>query len=253
MRTLFADFTGNPQPSLCALFSSCEPNPSIKIDNLLREMSAKFCGNHPNGIERFRLAEALYYRILENIIRGELKLKPLDVNVFLNYESIHRCLIVCSIEIVLYAYNNEKKFPWVLEICDVHAFTFHKLIELVVRYSQELLTRDIIKHLNTVSKFITIRFKFDLYKHIYFISQIEEQCLESLIWTSGSPMWDGIKNISGLLPSHRDVARKNDDDLTGISRHSPEFNRTDNNDNNRKFFFKYIKCQPTTMKIIPFL
>lgn len=148
---MFADYSGKPQPTLCQLFISCEQNPSAKIEKLLTEMSVKFCDNHPNGFERFRLAEALYYRILENIIRGEMKLKPLDCNAFLNFESIHQSLIVCSVEIVLDAYNNEKKFPWILEIFNVHAFTFHKLIELVVRYSQDLLTRDIIKHLNRVS------------------------------------------------------------------------------------------------------
>lgn len=197
LRTMLAEHKDKPKFTMCDLFASCTQNPQLKIEKMLKEMSKKFCDNfQTNGAERFRLAEALYYRLLENIIRGEMKQKPLDCNIFLNHDSIHQSLIVCSVEIVLGAYNYERKFPWILEVFHLDAFTFHKLIELVVRYHQDLLTRDMVKHLN----------------------RIEEQCLESLIWTSSSPIWAKIKQMGGDLLSHKDVARKNDDELSGITK-----------------------------------
>lgn len=154
---MLADFNGNPPQSFCDLFITCDTNPLSNIKKILHNMSQIFCKNfNPNGPERFRLAEALYYRLLENIIVAETKMKPFDRNIFANQDIIHRTMIVCSVEIVLAAYNSERKFPWVLEIFKLEAFNFIKIIELVVRNHQDLLTRDIIKHLNQVNLFISI-------------------------------------------------------------------------------------------------
>lgn len=45
----------------------------------------------------------------------------------------------------------QKKFPWVLECFDVEAFNFYKVIEMIVLNHSDILTRDVIKHLNAVS------------------------------------------------------------------------------------------------------
>lgn len=162
LRSMLSDYNGKPHASLNELFATCDNNPSAKIEEILSRMSKKFCDKfQPNGHERFRLAEALYYRLLENIIRGELKKKPqLDLNNFLNQEIIYSTLIVCSVEIVLTAYNSQRKFPWILDLLNLDPYNFYKIIEIVVMYQQDLLTRDIIKHLNTVSFNVNFNFFF---------------------------------------------------------------------------------------------
>lgn len=207
LRSMLNDYNGKAQPSLREIFQKCDKNPEAKIEQLLLKMSKKFCDTSlPNGPERFRLAEALYYRLLENIIKFEMKRKPLDLNMFFNIdgqsETINLILIACSIEIVLTAYNSQPKFPWILDQMEIDPYNFYKIIEIVVMCHQDMLTRDIIKHLNT----------------------IEEQCLESFIWQSKSLIWDKIKQLNVPIPSCKDVARRNDCE-SGVTPHNTEYGR----------------------------
>lgn len=69
-----------------------------------------------------------------------------------SYEMFHRTLITCSVEIVIYAYMMaQKKFPWILECFSLEAYNFYKIIEPIALYHKDILTRDVIKHLNAVS------------------------------------------------------------------------------------------------------
>lgn len=57
-----------------------------------------------------------------------------------------------SVEIVIYAYGAQDKFPWVLDCFELNAFDFYKLIEIIILNEEGILNRDLIKHLNAVSK-----------------------------------------------------------------------------------------------------
>ena len=43
-----------------------------------------------------------------------------------------------------------RKFPWLLEVYDLQAYNFYKVIEVLIR-AEDGLSRDIIKHLNQVT------------------------------------------------------------------------------------------------------
>lgn len=154
LRTIFNGYNGVPPKSLTQFIKTkCHNSQTTNIENILKTMSDKFCCKfQTNAEDRFRMAEALYYRLLENIIKAEFKINPnLDLMSLMNVEIFHKTLIVCCVEIVISAYNSQKKFPWVLECFELDAFIFYKIIEMVVLNHQDLLSREVIKHLNSVS------------------------------------------------------------------------------------------------------
>lgn len=172
LRGILGQYDPRPPASLCKLLEMCDSDPLGKIKTMLCQMSTVFCAKfEKNANERFELAEMLYYRMLEQIVRREAsKLKVLDkasqqrlaesrhISIYsyvgeqiVKHETFHKSLVCCCVEIVIHAYMGPKKFPWVLECFDVEAFNFYKVIEMFVLNHQDILTRDVIKHLNAVS------------------------------------------------------------------------------------------------------
>ena len=97
-------------------------------------------------------------------------------------ENFHVGLFACSLEIVLFSYNSQRRFPWILEAFDLHAYHFYKVIEIIIR-AEENLSRDVVKHL----------------------SQVEEKVLEELAWKDGSPLWDALAQKQEPIPSCEEV------------------------------------------------
>lgn len=172
LREILGQYDPQPPGSLRELLATCDPDPLDMIKAMLSNMSTVFCAKfEKNATERFELAEMLYYRMLEQIVRREAaKQKVLDkvsqqrlaqsrhVSVYsyvgaqiVKHETFHKSLMTCCVEIVIFAYMGQKKFPWVLECFDVEAFNFYKVIEMIVLNHRDILTRDVIKHLNSVS------------------------------------------------------------------------------------------------------
>jgi len=55
-----------------------------------------------------------------------------DLNVFfvsgiLQQDMLHQLLITCCLEIVLFSYNSQKVFPWILEVFPIQPFYFYKV------------------------------------------------------------------------------------------------------------------------------
>lgn len=94
----------------------------------------------------------------------------------------HQLLITCCLEIVLFSYNSQRTFPWILEVFPIQPFYFYKVIEVLIR--AEDLSRDVVKHLN----------------------HMEEQILESMAWRYQSPLWDYIKSSDQPIPSCEEVS-----------------------------------------------
>ncbi|XP_026741759.1 retinoblastoma-like protein 2 [Trichoplusia ni] len=132
---------------------------------------------------RCSMVTCLYYKVFEHIIKEEHRKKPqVSLNMLLTQETYQLAVYACCTEIVLHAYGvHSMKFPRVLQIYGLSAFHFYKIIELVVQAVVEKLSRDVIKHLNAV----------------------EEEVLESLAWTSDSPLWDQLSRTP--VPPSNDV------------------------------------------------
>lgn len=53
---------------------------------------------------------------------------------------------------VIFAYNAQRAFPWVLNALQIHPYHFYKVIEVIVRVEDKL-PRDMVKHLSSVSNY----------------------------------------------------------------------------------------------------
>ncbi|XP_058833438.1 retinoblastoma-like protein 2 isoform X2 [Topomyia yanbarensis] len=205
LRSKLMGYEGEPQSSLRELFNSCTPDPTAIVKTRIaaerENFFAKMRGQNwsqTSMVAKFHMIEALYYKLLENIIRAELKRRPSSaVKAFCNEDMVNKTLLVCCAEIVIYAHNLQQNFPWILNVFDMSPSYFYRIIEVVILNHNDLLSRDVIKHLNS----------------------IEEQCLGSFCWARSSPLWTKMEAISYKVPTSQDV--ESSTDLSGITPHKP--------------------------------
>lgn len=134
------------------------------------------------AVQRYQLAQRLYYRVLEAMLQTEKeRLSKTDFSKLLNIETLHKSLVACSVEIVLMTYgvswnpaikamgtgDSKFGFPWILEVFEIQPYDFYKVLESFIR-AEPILTKEIVKHLQS----------------------IEIQILECLAWKAGSPLFD---------------------------------------------------------------
>ncbi|KAM3963302.1 retinoblastoma-like protein 1 [Aphomia sociella] len=185
-----------PQPSstLLRLFSECGVSEESIITNVIQPCNtwmAQFsnrlreleCSNEII-VYRCNRVTCLYYKIFEHIITEEHKKKPqVSLQMLLSQETYQLALYACCTEVILHVYGvHSLRFPEVLNIYGLSAFHFYKIIELVVQAVSDKLSRDTIKHMNTV----------------------EELVLESKVWKSDSPLWEQLQRAS--VPSSAEVS-----------------------------------------------
>ncbi|KAH8271396.1 hypothetical protein KR018_008648 [Drosophila ironensis] len=142
--------------------------------------------NSEGAEERFRLASGLFYQLLERIVHSELKQRPwLNVVKVMNQRLLKETLIACCVELSLQVHDahvEELRFPFVLRCYCLDAYDFHKIIDMVVRHGHSLFGRSLVRHLHAV----------------------QEQCLESLIFSKNSQMWKSLRRRN-YMPSYQDV------------------------------------------------
>ncbi|XP_058278664.1 retinoblastoma-like protein 1 isoform X2 [Hirundo rustica] len=195
LQTMVAGLKNAPSEQLTAIFESCARSPLESIMSRVKEIGETFCcsytqstddqpGSHIDfAVNRLKLAEILYYKILETIMVQETRrLHGKDLTALLEQDLFHRSLLACCLEIVLFAYSSPRTFPWIIEVLDLRPFYFYKVIEVLIR-SEEGLSRDMVKHLNS----------------------IEEQILESLAWTRNSALWSALEASGNKVPTCEEV------------------------------------------------
>uniref|UniRef100_A0ABM5G663 Retinoblastoma-like protein 1 isoform X2 n=1 Tax=Pogona vitticeps TaxID=103695 RepID=A0ABM5G663_9SAUR len=195
LQSIVAGLKNAPSEELVAIFESCVRNPMESIINRVRETGDVFCQNYTRStddqpgshidfaVNRLKLAEILYYKILETIMVQEMRrLHGKDMSALLEQDIFHCSLFACCLEIVLFAYSSSRTFPWIIEVLNIRPFYFYKVIEVFIR-SEEGLSRDMVKHLNS----------------------IEEQILESLAWTTDSALWDALQASENKVPTCEEV------------------------------------------------
>ncbi|XP_039590831.1 retinoblastoma-like protein 1 [Polypterus senegalus] len=184
-----------PSDQLMQIFRSCSRDPTEAILKRVKDLGERFRHHYTKDTEehpgshmdfadsRLKLAEILYFKILENVMVQEIKrLHGKDMAVLLEQDIFHTSLVACCLEVVLFAYSSQRTFPWVIDIFNIQPFYFYKVIEILIR-SEEGLSRDMVKHLNS----------------------IEEQVLESRAWTSDSVLWDILKAAQEKVPTCEEV------------------------------------------------
>ncbi|XP_060567628.1 retinoblastoma-like protein 1 isoform X1 [Ruditapes philippinarum] len=182
------------------------------ITQRVKDMGEIFCNNYVQASEshpgsqldfakrRLQLGESLYFKTLEEILTSERKraenCKDHKSNVtgLLEHDLFHRSLFACCLEIIIFSYNSQRMFPWIVDIFDLSPYHFYKVIEIIVR-EEEGLSRDVVKHLN----------------------HIEECILESLAWRGDSPVWEAIKSQNSDVPQSAEVSLPANSDPSKLS------------------------------------
>ncbi|KAF4023614.1 hypothetical protein G4228_015491 [Cervus hanglu yarkandensis] len=149
LQSIVAGLKNAPSEQLINIFESCMRNPMENIMKIVKGIGETFCqhytqstdeqpGSHIDfAVNRLKLAEILYYKILETVMVQETRrLHGMDMSV----------------------------------------------IEVVIR-SEEGLSRDMVKHLNS----------------------IEEQILESLAWSHDSALWEALQASANRVPTCEEV------------------------------------------------
>ncbi|XP_072024135.1 retinoblastoma-like protein 1 [Amphiura filiformis] len=195
-----------PSEELLVIFGECKENPVESISKRVKEMGEVFVQKYtqPSGDEsgshvdfakrRLTLAASLYYKCMESIMKSEKKRKQgkVDLACLLDHDMFHKSLFACCLEVIIFAYNSQRTFPWVIECFDIPAFHYYKVIELLLR-AEEGLSRDIVKHLN----------------------HVEEDVLQEYAWRHESPLWDVLKEDGHGGPSCEDVSLPHQTDKPG--------------------------------------
>ncbi|XP_019935270.2 retinoblastoma-like protein 2 isoform X1 [Paralichthys olivaceus] len=183
---------GNPQwfgPSdhLMSMFRKCSSDPSEAVKVRLKRMLHMFLLHHGDSLGNERTkelaarcchqAEFWYYRILEKLVSQERRrLGISDVSGILKADLVQRCLVACCLQISICSNHLPCDLPRLLQILQMTSYHFWRVIELVLR-AEAGLTHAVVRHL----------------------SQVEENILESLAWTSDSPLWEEIRSNRGHL------------------------------------------------------
>ncbi|KAL6458547.1 hypothetical protein MHYP_G00337770 [Metynnis hypsauchen] len=195
LQSMVSGLRNAPSDALLQIFKSCSRDPTETILSRVKTLGETFKqgytkqtddlpGAHMDFAEnRLKLAEILYYKILESVMTQEMKrLQGKDMTGLLEQEVFHCSLLACCLEVILFAYSSQRTFPWILETFQLRPFYFYKVIEVFIR-SEEGLSRDMVKHLNT----------------------IEEQVLESRAWTKDSVLWEALHNANNKVPTVEEV------------------------------------------------
>ncbi|RVE63674.1 hypothetical protein OJAV_G00138810 [Oryzias javanicus] len=187
-----------PSSKLTTYFKNCTVDPSQGIQKRLEMLGQVFSpkfgeavGPHciAYGRERFNLGVRLYYKVMESMLESEEKrLSVQNFSKLLNDSTFHTSLLACALEVVMATYEESSFkngggghgegeqagrdlcFPWILNVFDLSAFDFYKVIESFIK-AEPTLSKEIIKHLETCENLI----------------------MEKIAWRTGSPLFELLK------------------------------------------------------------
>ncbi|XP_056462535.1 retinoblastoma-like protein 1 [Gadus chalcogrammus] len=195
LQSMVAGLRTTPSEHLISIFKSCSSDPTETILCRVKTLGQTFKdhytrdtdntpGSHIDFAEkRLKLAEILYFKVLENVMVQETKRLPgKDMTVLLGQELFHSSLLACCLEVVLFSYSSQRTFPWITSTLSLPPFYFFKVIEVFIR-AEEGLSRDMVKHLNS----------------------IEEQVLEKEAWTRDSALWTALGASGHQVPTVEEV------------------------------------------------
>uniref|UniRef100_A0A8C9SXC7 Retinoblastoma 1 n=1 Tax=Scleropages formosus TaxID=113540 RepID=A0A8C9SXC7_SCLFO len=167
---------------VCLSFKNCTVDPSEEITNRVEHLGKAFSQRFAEcvgqqcveiGCQRFSLGVRLYYRVMESILKSEEKrLSVQNFSILLNNSTFHISLLACALEVVMATYGGNMQetdlsFPWILDVFQLSAFDFYKVVESFIK-AEPSLSRDIIKHLE----------------------RCEHLIMESIAWRGDSPLFE---------------------------------------------------------------
>uniref|UniRef100_A0A8D3CBK7 Retinoblastoma 1 n=1 Tax=Scophthalmus maximus TaxID=52904 RepID=A0A8D3CBK7_SCOMX len=161
-----------PSSNLDTYFKNCTVDPTQDVLKRLETLEKAFSQ---------RFGQAVGPRC---VVLGEQEEKRLSVQNFsklLNDSTFHTSLLACALEVVMAAYGGYNHgggdqaetdvcFPWILDVFNLAAFDFYKVIESFIK-ADPTLSKDIVKHLETCENLI----------------------MERIAWRTGSPLFELLR------------------------------------------------------------
>uniref|UniRef100_A0A1A7WSV4 Retinoblastoma-associated protein n=1 Tax=Iconisemion striatum TaxID=60296 RepID=A0A1A7WSV4_9TELE len=192
-----------PSTNLATYFKNCTVDPTEDVQKRLETLKQMFIqkfveATGPHCVvysrERFALGVRLYYKVMEAMLKSEEKrLSVQNFSKLLNDSTFHTSLLACALEVVMAAYKGsifkngrysvggsdqagtDMCFPWILNVFNLPAFDFYKVIESFIK-AEPTLSKDIIKHLETCENLI----------------------MERIAWRTGSLLFELLEQEHGI-------------------------------------------------------
>ncbi|CAG5875392.1 unnamed protein product [Menidia menidia] len=187
-----------PSINLVTYFKNCTVDPTQDVQKRLERLGLAFSQKFGEAVgprcvvygrQRFALGVRLYYKVMEAMLKSEEKrLSVQNFSKLLNDSTFHTSLLACALEVVMATYEESSFknggcnhggdnpaetdvcFPWILNVFNLTAFDFYKVIESFIK-AEPTLSKDIIKHLETCENLI----------------------MEKIAWRTGSPLFELLK------------------------------------------------------------
>ncbi|XP_033833925.1 retinoblastoma-associated protein [Periophthalmus magnuspinnatus] len=184
-----------PSTNLNTYFKNCTVDPTQNVLKRLETLGQTFSQRFSQAVgprfistgkQRYTLGVRLYYKVMEAMLKSEEKrLSVQNFSKLLNDSKFHTSLLACALEVVMATYGESSFksggngsessesnlcFPWILDVFELAAFDFYKVIESFIK-AEPTLSKDIVKHLETCENLI----------------------MEKIAWVMGSPLFDLLK------------------------------------------------------------
>ncbi|XP_056449509.1 retinoblastoma-associated protein [Gadus chalcogrammus] len=194
-----------PSANLVIYFKNCTVDPTDgvlrRVETLGQMFGQRFCSAAgprmaDTGRQRFTLGVRQYYKVMESMLKSEEKrLSVQNFSKLLNDSTFHTSLLACALQVVMATYGgpgvktggythatcgngepaeSDLSFPWILDVFELAAFDFYKVIESFIK-AEPSLSKDIVKHL-------------EICEHLI---------METLAWRKGSLVFDLLKQAQG--------------------------------------------------------
>ncbi|TNM89208.1 hypothetical protein fugu_005463 [Takifugu bimaculatus] len=221
LQSMVAGLRTAPSENLMQIFKSCSRDPTESILARVKTLGKTFKEHYALDSEdmptshidfaekRLKLAEILYYKVLENVMVQEMKrLHGKDMSILLEQDIFHCSLMACCLEVVLFSYSSQRTFPWIINIFKLASFYFFKVqvLRLAFTQSANCETSIVSVNLQVIEVFIRSEegLSRDMVKHL---NQIEEQVLESQAWSTDSALWSALQAAGSQVPTVEEVRR----------------------------------------------
>ncbi|XP_061818210.1 retinoblastoma-associated protein [Nerophis lumbriciformis] len=184
-----------PSTNLSTYFQNCTVDPTQDVLKRLETLGLTFSQRFAKAVgprciilgkQRFTLGVKLYYKVMEAMLKSEeIRLSVQNFSKLLNDSTFHTSLLACSLEVVMATYGESSFktggynhgrggdlaetdlcFPWILNVLNLTAFDFYKVIESFIK-ADPTLSKDIIKHLETCENLIMERIAWRTDSHLF--------------------------------------------------------------------------------------
>lgn len=133
----------------------------------------------------------------------------------LEQDVFHRSLLVCCLEIVIFSYRPPGDFPNLITIFQLPAYHFYKVVPPTTTHTHTYMWRtpsecvegadlSVCVCLQVIE--VLVRSEQGLFREVVkHLNQVEEQVLESLAWSSDSPLWESLQGTKEQVPACQQV------------------------------------------------